>query len=249
MAARELRVLLDDRHLAVKQEHGASPFEAFMQVRLVPGDELQANMESLRHSLAQMLLNDPPYELRWIRSRIRDQVDLAPHMLGFITNPAIFHVEVLVQALGSDSKEMEDLLALRGMLGCGLLVHCLERRNRKDYGQRPGDRRMAVPYRAADTPSERSQFGHPDVAIICTILAYYDDGLTEEQVRHIFETLLEPARGLSAQREIYSHWYPLSKHSMTEEERVSLDMVDKVDLSNDVQRECYDYGSPLPGIF
>lgn len=32
--------------------------------------------------------------------------------------------------------------------------------------------KVAVPYRAKDTPSERSEFGHPDVAIITTLITY-----------------------------------------------------------------------------
>lgn len=31
---------------------------------------------------------------------------------------------------------------------------------------------MAVPYRAKDTPSERSEFGHVDVAILATLITY-----------------------------------------------------------------------------
>ena len=38
----------------------------------------------------------------------------------------------------------------------------------------PGARkRMAVPYRAANTPAERSEFAQPDVALLLTHLSYY----------------------------------------------------------------------------
>lgn len=41
---------------------------------------------------------------------------------------------------------------------------------------------MAVPFRGKDTPMERADFGHPDVAIILTHLSYYYSGLEDDQV-------------------------------------------------------------------
>ena len=77
------------------------------------------------------------------------------------------------------------LLLVRGLLGEGVLLHCLSRRPGVHYG-RPGlnrkDRkRIAVPYEAADVPSDRSEFAQPDVAITFSLLAYFDAGLTEAQ--------------------------------------------------------------------
>ncbi|KAB8213131.1 hypothetical protein BDV33DRAFT_210500 [Aspergillus novoparasiticus] len=48
---------------------------------------------------------------------------------------------------------------------------------------------MAVPFRAKGIPSEHTEFGHPDVAIILTCLSYYYHGLSYEQVRHCFALL------------------------------------------------------------
>jgi hypothetical protein len=33
-----------------------------------------------------------------------------------------------------------------------------------------------VPFRAAQTPSERAEFAHPDVALLLTALSYFRDG-------------------------------------------------------------------------
>lgn len=41
---------------------------------------------------------------------------------------------------------------------------------------------MAIPFRAKDVPSERSEFGHSDVAIILTCLSYYESGLNIDQL-------------------------------------------------------------------
>ena len=77
-------------------------------------------------------------------------------------------------------QRLPDVLALRGFLVGGLLRHCLLKRHRVDFGvARPVKRRVAVPFRFADTPDERSEFAHPDCAIAFTVLANYYDGLTE----------------------------------------------------------------------
>ncbi len=34
-------------------------------------------------------------------------------------------------------------------------------------------KRLAVPYRAADTPADRSEYAQPDVAILLTHISYY----------------------------------------------------------------------------
>jgi hypothetical protein len=49
-----------------------------------------------------------------------------------------------------------------------VLQHCLMKRHRVDYGihRVEGRKRMAVPFRASDTPSERSEFGHMDCALV-----------------------------------------------------------------------------------
>src|SRR5690606_28951093 len=45
------------------------------------------------------------------------------------------------------------------------------------------------PFRAKDTASDRTEFGHPDVAIILTHLSYYYQGLSKDQVQTAFERL------------------------------------------------------------
>ena len=82
------------------------------------------------------------------------------------------------------------LLLLRGLLNGILLFSFRERRWRVDYGLSPTRTLLAVPYRAKDVPTRRAEFGHPDIAIILTCLSYYYGGLSEEQLKLSFETLL-----------------------------------------------------------
>ncbi|KAG1816740.1 uncharacterized protein BJ212DRAFT_1480599 [Suillus subaureus] len=84
------------------------------------------------------------------------------------------------------------LLVLRGLLAYGILVYAIkERRWRVDYGLAPNRTMLAVPFRAKDMPSQRAEFGHPDVAVILTCLSYYYGGLTLQQLMLCFELLLK----------------------------------------------------------
>ena len=47
-----------------------------------------------------------------------------------------------------------------------------------------------MPFRAADVPSERSEFSHPGFCIVVTLLGYYHAGMTKEEVRCTFQKLL-----------------------------------------------------------
>ncbi|KAG1853151.1 hypothetical protein DFJ58DRAFT_883919 [Suillus subalutaceus] len=91
-----------------------------------------------------------------------------------------------------DTTVWPSLLVLRGLLAYGILVYAIkERRWRVDYGLAPKRTMLAVPFRAKDMPSQRAEFGHPDVAIILTCLSYYYGGLTLHQLMLCFELLLK----------------------------------------------------------
>ncbi|KAK4160024.1 hypothetical protein QBC43DRAFT_326010 [Cladorrhinum sp. PSN259] len=85
------------------------------------------------------------------------------------------------------------LLLLRGLLAKGVILFALgQKRFRVNYGLAPCRRpptRLAVPYRAKDMPSPRSEFSHPDIVIVLTCLSYYYGGLSNEQLYTCFELL------------------------------------------------------------
>ncbi|KAG8926622.1 hypothetical protein FRC02_008778 [Tulasnella sp. 418] len=84
------------------------------------------------------------------------------------------------------------ILILRGLFAHNLLLFVLkERRWRIDYGLDPQRSMLAVPYRAKDSPSLRSEFSHPDMAILLTCLSYYWQGLSEKQIEECFNLLLK----------------------------------------------------------
>ncbi|KAK3671303.1 hypothetical protein LTR78_008763 [Recurvomyces mirabilis] len=72
------------------------------------------------------------------------------------------------------------LLLLRGLIAGGVLEFVLgQKRWRVNYGLTTRTR-VAVPYRAKDSPSPSSEFSHPDVVIMLTSLSYYYGGLSDE---------------------------------------------------------------------
>lgn len=106
----------------------------------------------------------------------------------------------------SNSTTKSALLLLRGLLAKGVLLFALgHKRHRVNYGLAP-DRRpptmLAVPYRAKDMPSARSEFSHPDVVIVLTCLSYYYGGLSHAELYTCLELLAKSDRS----EEEYSEW-------------------------------------------
>ncbi|KAF2216080.1 hypothetical protein CERZMDRAFT_34270 [Cercospora zeae-maydis SCOH1-5] len=84
------------------------------------------------------------------------------------------------------SKEYKTALLLtRGLLAGGILDFVLRtKRWRVHYGltKRVPPMRLAVPYRAKDNPTPRSEFSHPDVQLLLTSLSYYYGGLEDDDL-------------------------------------------------------------------
>ncbi|EHK39909.1 hypothetical protein TRIATDRAFT_161231, partial [Trichoderma atroviride IMI 206040] len=83
------------------------------------------------------------------------------------------------------------LLTVRGFITCKILVLCLAKRWNVQYGLHPHRPPVAVPYMAKGVPSELSEYGHPDVAIILTCLSFYSAGLSYEQFRQAIKHVLD----------------------------------------------------------
>ncbi|OGM50946.1 hypothetical protein ABOM_000731 [Aspergillus bombycis] len=80
---------------------------------------------------------------------------------------------------------------LRGILVHRILLLCLKKRWNVQYGLHPNRDPMAVPFHAKGVPSDHAEWGHPDVAILFTCLAFYHEGLTQEQCRRSIQTILK----------------------------------------------------------
>lgn len=89
----------------------------------------------------------------------------------------------------------EPLLLVRGLIAGGVLRFSLtQKRWRVNYGldsSRVPSTKLAVPYKAKDSPSPRSEFSHPDVVILLTLLSFYYGGLEDDELFDSFVHLLK----------------------------------------------------------
>ncbi|KAH6974679.1 hypothetical protein EDB80DRAFT_830861 [Ilyonectria destructans] len=86
------------------------------------------------------------------------------------------------------------MLLLRGLFAAGILAFAfVQKRWRVNYGLDPNREtrtKLAVPFRAKDNPTPRSEFSHPDVVIVLTCLSYYYGGLDDEALFAAFDLLV-----------------------------------------------------------
>ncbi|PTB71494.1 hypothetical protein M440DRAFT_350648 [Trichoderma longibrachiatum ATCC 18648] len=87
-------------------------------------------------------------------------------------------LEKASKAFADSNNAKTRLLVIRGLILHRILVLCLGKRWNVQYGLHPNRSPVAVPFSAKGVPSELSEYGHPDVAIILTCLSFYYAGLT-----------------------------------------------------------------------
>jgi hypothetical protein len=95
------------------------------------------------------------------------------------------------------------ILIFRGYFAHDLLSFVLQRKRwLVEYGLDLERCLMAVPYRAKSIPTQNSEFGHPDVAVLLTCLSYYYTGLSMTQIEDCFKILLKDTNA----QDIYRGW-------------------------------------------
>jgi hypothetical protein len=98
----------------------------------------------------------------------------------------------LIQNLCPDRPSVrQTVYLLRGLLVNRILMMTLKKRWNVEYGLHPHRDPIAVPFHAKGVPSDQSEWGHPDVAIILTCLAFYYDGVNPSQLRQSLEHVLK----------------------------------------------------------
>lgn len=85
----------------------------------------------------------------------------------------------------------QNIYLLRGLLVHRILLLTLKKRWNVQYGLHPTRDPIAVPFHAKGVPSDQSEWGHPDVAIFFTVLAFYYNGLSRTQLRQSLEHVLK----------------------------------------------------------
>lgn len=125
-------------------------------------------------------------------------------VLRYLTEPSLSTYEISrveSQQMGGFWTEStsKTLLLIRGLLGGGVLAFAFrQKRWRVQYGldeRRKPRTKLAVPYRAKDSPTLRSEFSHPDVVIILTCLSYYYGGIGNDDLFLALDHLLKSDQG------------------------------------------------------
>jgi len=147
-------------------------------------------------NLCQRIVND------WINQQSYRQIDRQV-ILSFILNTNS-SIDCLINRFSESTIQL--FLIMRGLLSSEVLLVALKRRYRVKFGinqSKNFKRLMAVPFRAKDVAAENTEFGHPDVAILLTQLAYYYTGLNDTHMLQCFNRLNQNE---DEPEMIYSEW-------------------------------------------
>ena len=172
----------------------------FPRIRLLRADAEQKILQQTAQRICQTNFEGVP-----IANQSRE---IREAVFTYITKPELDEGEIAMvekSSIWTDATR-GPLLLIRGLIAGGILCFAFgSKRWRVNYGLDPyriPSTRLAVPFRAKDNPSLRSEFSHPDVSIILTLLSYYYGGLEDDQLVVAFEHLLKSDQ---AQNE-YSEW-------------------------------------------
>lgn len=177
----------------------------------------------------ECLFDEPPREFDWLKE-FRDNAELKRWIIDGEANLSGEQIALLAPG------RLNDALVFRGILGMGVLSGALKKRSRVNYGiDKRRKKRLAVPFGAHDTPSDRSEFAHTDLTMLLTHLAYYDVGLSEAQLTEAVKTLL--SLGPEERRVYYSRWLDGARAAMTESQWEQLSEDRRIDLTNFTQRQ------------
>ncbi|KXS16815.1 hypothetical protein M427DRAFT_285457 [Gonapodya prolifera JEL478] len=189
----------------------------------------------LRRAILEALAHDSEGDLDWLHLYLERLPSKSRESF----------IEYLIDDMASDVDFRDEInpsfwayiYILRGCLAFGLLEHTLELRNRVNYGiaaKRP--KKVAIPFRAADVAAQRSEFNHPDVVLLLTTLAYYQDGLERQEVlealRMVLKTSSEPTRNF-----YYNRWIAPLRSELSREQFEMIQDVNTLDLSNPTQTD------------
>ncbi|KAJ2996092.1 hypothetical protein NUW58_g1080 [Xylaria curta] len=162
----------------------------FPRIRILQAEGESHLLERIAEEVCKKGLKDFPI--------VRQTKELRQAVFSYITevqpSPAIIEMVEDSNPAGFWAKSREPLLLLRGLLAGGIISFCFrQKRWRVDYGLDPSrkpETKLALPFRAKDSPTARSEFSHPEVVIVLTHLSYYYGGVSFQELKLAFTHLL-----------------------------------------------------------
>lgn len=169
-------------------EYQSGELGSFPRIRILrPGAGTLLNQTIAKHicdsGLDALQVSRQPEEIRTAVYTYITKAELSPEEASAVEK-SLFWTETT----------KSHLLLIRGLIACGVLEFVLgQKRWRVNYGlaSRTPPTQLAVPYRAKDSPSLRSEFSHPDVVIALTSLSYYYGGLSDDNLFVAMGCLME----------------------------------------------------------
>ncbi|KAI1437155.1 hypothetical protein GGR50DRAFT_115572 [Xylaria sp. CBS 124048] len=164
----------------------------FPRVRILKMDAGKLLMENVARIICEKGLDGFP--------AARQRKDVRDAIFKYITKYSLTQDEIsAVEKSGGGRFWTEAtkplLFLIRGILAGGVLEFALsQKRWRVNFGlatARTPPTQLAVPYRAKDSPTPRSEFSHPDVVIVLTSLTYYYGGLEDEDIFNALGHLMD----------------------------------------------------------
>ena len=145
-----------------------------------------------------------------------------------------------IKSLELTSNDFDVLNTLRGFIAFDIFILCFSKRWRVEYGVNKQTNNlkkalMAVPFRGKDVAAERTEYGHPDVAMAMTILSYYHSGLSSSELTLCFKKL--DALDEAERDRYYSDWYQFLDPDLIEEFNSIPTQYGGVNLSDVSQKE------------
>ncbi|KAI6614332.1 hypothetical protein MCOR14_011449 [Pyricularia oryzae] len=172
--------------------HNQFGMGSFPRLRILKANGKQALVQEVASRICATGL----FGLPIARQNEKSRAALLTYLTKVELTPAEINAVECAQQGGfwSDATKAPFLL-LRGILAGGILAFTFaQKRWKVNYGLNPMRQpptRLAVPYRAKDSPSPRSEFSHPKVVLLLTSLSYYYGGLSNEDLFVTFGHLLK----------------------------------------------------------
>ncbi|KAF4469857.1 hypothetical protein FALBO_3237 [Fusarium albosuccineum] len=188
----------DEFSQSIEFDHRHS--ERFPRVRFLRPDAEEAILDRVADAICEIGMTGFPISRQppSVRKTVRRYITL------WALTPKM--IKAVEQSLFWTGTTISHILLLRGLFAGGILAFALgQKRWRVNYGtdsNRETQTKLAVPFRAKDNPTPRSEFSHPDVVITLTCLSYYYGGLSDEA---LFDALTLLTRSDNAKLE-YQEW-------------------------------------------
>ncbi|KAK4169727.1 hypothetical protein QBC43DRAFT_37606 [Cladorrhinum sp. PSN259] len=122
---------------------------------------------------------------------VRDRLAIKNFLAPAITKLRPDTIERIRKLCPGRPQVKQTVYLLRGLLVNRILIMTLKKRWNVQYGLHPLRDPVAVPFHAKGVPSDQSEWGHPDVAILFTCLVFYYDGIGEHQLKQALTRVLK----------------------------------------------------------